>query len=439
MLKKVSIRLLTCFLVLLTLAAISVAVIFYAQIYVFDNYLQRVLNKAEAKLKVVDLNYEQLDSDYFHRKIRLYVTLKQKLKNYDKLQMAFDIDVNFMFLGANGTLVSVDNYGNLETIMQELNLSKLKLMGDFDLSVLKKFANFKLESNSLILPNEYMLCTLGQNHLNISATSLDRAKINFSTTGLDCQSNELYNLNRAFFMTLHDFAIELNPSLINNKLFLDKIDFSLADLVLDFSTLYALGFNDNDKVHDKSLRDRLSLKNINLQASTKNKDSLGFSELDLNLKGDYSFAFPYIKNNVIQEPLNFENTVLKLNVNKINLFNLKNLAKVETEQLLNYLPQVITSDFSLNCQDFSFAQSYNQFNSSGLLSFKLANNKIDRLNFNYNLQADKSLLYNLAKQYHYDVELESLLEKGILKPQGNRYLSIINYNSSGLYINNVKQ
>lgn len=439
MLKKIILRLFTCSLFLLSLAALAIAIIFYAQIYVFDNYLQKALNKVESKLRVVDLSYEPLSSDFLTRKIRLYVTIKQKVANFSNVQLAFDIDVNFVFLGAYGTLNTVTNYGNLTTIMQGLNLSQIDLMGDFKLNALEKFANFNLESNSLIIPNDYMLCTLGQNTLNISSHSLDSANISFKTSGLDCQANELYNFKRAFFITLHDFAIELNPSLINNKIFLDKINFSLKDLVFDFSTLYALGFSDEDKVHDKSLRDRVSLTNLSLQASSKDKDSMGFSNLELKLKGNYNFAFPYIKNDSIQTGLNFEDTILDLNINKINLANLKNLLKIDTEQLISSLPQFISSNFTLTCNEFSFAQDYSQFHSSGSLSFNVADNKINRPKFVYNLQADKSLMANLASQYHYDLEFDDLVQKGLLKAYGNKYLSTIEYNDTGLYVNQIKQ
>lgn len=427
------------FVILLALLSLLTLAQFIFAGYFFDKNLDKIINRIERQVPNLDLEYDITSSSFLNRTLRVYVTFNRQISNFDRVSMGFDCNINFALMGVNGDFKSLPNYGNINDILKTLNLSNIDLNGAFDASLIKRKASVAIKSSSFAIPFDGGFCQAGENAFTLEAKSLDKTKVLFKAGGLSCKANDYYLGNPAFWLQLKDFALGATPKLKDGELELEQLDLSLSNLLFDVSTIYALGFSPEEKVKDPSLRDRLDFSNLALTLNTKNKDQHGFSDLDIKMQGNYHVAFPYVKQGVILPSTDFDNLLLDLKVQKVNLSHLRALLKARDDNFFPLLLDAVSKDVALEVKSFAFNSHGGEFNNHGRLSFNLNSlGKIDNIVANFEFKASPVLIEALANEYQFKREFNNLVALGFVHLSQGFYHTSLNVQGSDIYVNNQK-
>ncbi len=178
---------------------------------------------------------------------------------------------------------------------------------------------------------------------------------------------------------------------------MDATNIDIKKLLLDSSTLYLIGFEPEDKVKDKSIRDRIDLSNVSLKTKLLNKSSGNYS-IFIDLNNSLSFAFPYMKENKVVNGYDFNDMHTSF---EFGQFNLKKL-----EQILKFgeyieLPAAFSNPIEMNVKDYSFSLNGAKARTSGLMKVLFKNDiSVKDVYLDFYLESEKKLIDEyLAKEY----------------------------------------
>lgn len=391
---KKFIKYLTAFLFLVLVLCVACAAV---ASYMFDKKINHALKKFNDKQNKLELFYESKAHTVLSKNGFLYVNLKKTPLGLVKL--CFDLNLDFSLHGVSAQFTSVSHKGNLADVLKVYNIPDLKITGaaSFDPVALK--GSFDVNVDGFDYPITDGVCSLGAQKLYAKNSSLNSVNVIYKTNGVKCKSTKLYNAHPAYIALLEDLKVTqiVNIDRKAREFSLDATKLDIKKLLLDTSTLYLIGFEPEDTVKDKSIRDRIDLSDISLKTKLLNKGKGNFS-VQIDLNNSLSFAFPYMKENRVVQGYDFKDMHTSF---EFGLFNLKNL-----EQILKFgeyieLPLAFSNPIQMDIKDYSFSINGAKARTSGLMKIFFNDNlSLKDAYLDFYLEGEKKLIDDyLSKEY----------------------------------------
>lgn len=391
---KKFIKYLTAFLFFVLVLCISCATV---ASYMFDNKINQALKKFNDKQNKLELFYESKAHTVFSKNGLLFVNVRKT--PLGPVKLCFDLNLDFSLHGVSAQFNSVSHKGNLDEILKAYNIPSLKIAGSaaFDPVALK--GSFDVKVDGFDYPLSEGVCSVGSQKLYAKNSSLNSVNVIYQTDGIKCKSSKLYNAHPAYIALLEDLKVSqmVNIDRKSKQFSLDTTKIDIKKLLLDSSTLYLIGFEPEDTVKDKSIRDRIDLSNVSLKTKLLNKSSGNYS-LFIDLNNSLSFAFPYMKENKVVKGYEFNDMHTSL---EFGQFNLKKL-----EQILKFgeyieLPLAFSNPIEMNVKDYSFSLNGAKARTSGLMKVFFSNDmSLKDAYLDFYIESEKKLIDEyLSKEY----------------------------------------
>ena len=405
--------------------------------YLIAAKMDTALNIIERKVPNLKLTTSSIKKNFGSAKIIINYdyTLPAKIASFyntTSIYGAFELDYSVGFLTFRSDIKPVLNYGNLDILIEGVSQDSIDYHAAFEASAYTMKALGVLNIKQIQANFLDTKCTIGQSALAFDIKDDKTLNMSLKSAGLLCNDYRLYNYKNALNFELRDLFLDSVID-IKNKVLKDKVKFGLKTFDLDFSTLYALGFNDSDEVKDKSLRERFSLNDLNFSLDLK-KLYNNFSKIDLDMAGSAHIYMPYIKNNREQSPLAFDDLLVKSSIDSINLNNIAKAldSKTMQEAMALLLPD---TNFSFNLDNFSFNTYGSESKIDASLSFD--NNKYDvkpsNIALSCNMLLSKAFISTLGPSYRRDIE--NACKDGTFIDEYDSYSTKINYIHGKFFIN----
>lgn len=448
MLKKIALG------VLILLAICSLLLVGQIKLatYMYDNKLASVLGKIEKSVPGVKLDYEAKDSSFTERSGRLYYTVPLKKGNslgVDSLSGAVDLRIIFGPLRVSGAVESVLGVGNLEEVLDKYNVAPIKFRGAFKVTAVTPKIEGSLKTDSFLIPNETGLCKLGQNALSFYATSAENVDIEFKSAGAVCEGALRYNDKPNYRLDLEGVSVKFLPRIVNKKPHFDSLTINLNNLDFKFSTLYAIGFSPDDHVKDPSLQDAISFTNVSTTVSLSPPDEDGMARLTFDNTGNYAFALPYIKDNVVQPYYRFDDFKLAGKLDRISIpiiyESAKNVMKnaserFDTNEVFHEVMRGFTDTIGITIDRFGYTHEGESFLLSGHTNVGFDMNatkpKLAKFDSDYKITADRGIVESMAGE-EYKKALQSAVSAGQISFDGTKYSTDFRLQGKQVYLNNM--
>lgn len=421
------------------LAFLSIAIIgqVLGGAYLIASKIDTALNLIERKVPNLKLEKASVKKNFGSAKIIINYdyTLPDKIASFyntNSIYGAFELDYAVGFLTFRADIKPLLNYGNLDVLIDGISKDSIDYHAAFQASAYTMSATGVVNLKQIQANFLDTQCTIGQSALALDIKDDTTLDVSLKSAGLLCNNYSSYNYKNALNFELRDIFLDSVID-IKNKVLKDKIKFGLSNFDLDFSTLYALGFNDSDEVKDKSLRERFTLNDLNFSLDLKKLNN-NFSKINLDMAGSANMYMPYIKNNREQRPLAFDDLLVKSSIDSVNLNNISKALKSASLQdaMALLLPD---GTFSFNLDNFSFNTYGSESKIDATLSFD--NNKYDKKPSNIalscNMLLSKAFIGTLAPSYKRDIE--KACEDGTFIDGFDSYSTKISYLNGKFYIN----
>lgn len=431
---------------LLLVAQIKVAT------YLYDSKLDSVLDKIERKVPGLSLQYTPGEDSFTARQGRLFYQLPLKKGNnlgVDAISGAVDVHLLFGPLRISGAMSSVAGVGNLEHILAQYNVEPIAFTGAFKATAVSPKLEGSVKTDSFLMPTATGICKLGQNALSFHATSTEDVDIAFSSAGVVCEGAERYNDKPNYRLDLLGLDVKFLPRIIDKKPHFESLIVNLKQLDFKFSTLYAIGFSPDDEVRDPSLQDAISFSNISSMITLSQPDSEGMAKLSFDNSGNYGFAFPYIRYDVVQPFYSLDNFKLSGSLERISIPNLYNASKnilkgageeFETNKVFKEILKGFTDTIAITIDNFGYSHKNQSFviNGKTYLAFDehSPKPKISRFDSEYKVEADKVLVEEIAGE-DYSKPLMAALSSGQITEKNGKYSSLIKLEGKQVSMNNI--
>lgn len=391
---KKFIKYLTAFLFLVLVICISCVIV---ASYMFDNKINQALKKFNDKQNKLELFYESKAHTFFSKNGLLFVNISKT--PFGPVKLCFDLNLDFSLHGVSAKFNSVRHKGNLDEILRAYNIPSLKIAGSANFDPVALKGSFDVNVDGFDYQLSDGACSIGSQKLYAKNSSLNSVNVIYETNGIKCESSKLYNARPAYIALLEDLKVsqKINIDRKSKQFSLDATNIDIKNLLLDSSTLYLIGFEPEDKVKDKSIRDRIDLSNVSLKTKLLNKSSDNYS-IFIDLNNSLSFAFPYMKENKVVNGYDFNDMHTSF---EFGQFNLKKL-----EQILKFgeyieLPAAFSNPIEMNVKDYSFSLNGAKARTSGLMKVLFKNDiSVKDVYLDFYLESEKKLIDEyLAKEY----------------------------------------
>lgn len=425
--------------VLLLLGAALVWLQLRAGPFLVDNYLDQVISRLQSRLTDISVRYEILDkSSFAARDIRFYITIYKDFLGERKLDLAFDVKMTFSLLKVIGVIESIDYYGNYSEVFEKHNVAPIVFRGAFTISPQKN--ELAIKSSTFSVPLADGRCIVGENAVFVSLNGYSSADVTLSSSGVRCVASVMYNDTSAYDVRVEGMAVDMQPEWTGDRISLDAMHFRLEKFDAFISTIYALGFEPEERVIDSSLADRFVFEDVGMTFGSRGADHAGFSTIDLDLVGNYAIGMPHIKNGLPVQPYRLDDLNLNFRLSKINIFALRDLLRANDDNFMAYLLRCISPSLKFELNNFSFRQHGASTANRGhiMLRFDRETQGIAAVDADFNLRAEREVLEHLARELGFVSELEGLVEKGAVSSAGGSYSTRLRLHGNTLSLNGVE-
>ena len=202
------------------LAAVAVAGFMVAGPMVYDAKLSSVLNLIEKRVSGLNLSYEETSSGLFSREGIVHWSFPLNRSNdfnLNDLSGSTSIKVVFAPFAINGEFHS-EKGGTLDALLQQNLIAGFAYQGAFKVKALLPEVNLAVKTDNTVLGLEDGKCALGQIALFISASSPDKADLEFNAAGFNCKSDVKYAGQSAYSVKLEGLNIKGHPTYINKNI-----------------------------------------------------------------------------------------------------------------------------------------------------------------------------------------------------------------------------
>lgn len=396
------------------LAAVAVAGFMVAGPMVYDAKLSSVLNLIEKRVSGLNLSYEETSSGLFSREGIVHWSFPLNRSNdfnLNDLSGSTSIKVVFAPFAINGEFHS-EKGGTLDALLQQNLIAGFAYQGAFKVKALLPEVNLAVKTDNTVLGLEDGKCALGQIALFISASSPDKADLEFNAAGFNCKSDVKYAGQSAYSVKLEGLNIKGHPTYINKNININGISLGLADFYADFSTLYAIGFSPDDAVRDPSLREYFSVHGIGADFEIKDPDKGGFSEVISDGSGNLAFAFPFVEYGERQELIEFNDFKYNFSLGKINLKELIKVFKVSEKEFLAQLIKAVGNNVQFKLNNLSSSYKKDGFVISGTADALIDKEKfkVKDIRADFDVKSGKDFTDYLVHKERSDLISSSLAE-----------------------------
>ncbi len=375
----------------------------------FDHSIDKAITKVEQKVPGLSLNYEENSTDFGIRSGVVNWTLDMdKLPSFLKgVSGATNVKIDFENIEqkqVRGSFESVDYVGTIGSIFSEFGLPNFHYEGTFEASYAENKVNGFVEArtNGFTLTSPEGRCVIGGMRLYSQLLSMNKVKTDLYFDGINCKGSLTYNGKPNVVSHLQDIKLSF-ISHIKEKNFFDKKKLSFSSFLFDFSTIYAIGFEPNANVRDKSLRDSFSIENFESDFDFVKREN-GFKDVLFDGKFIVKVAMPSVKDNTNQIPFIADNAKLNFELKSLHFDYLKNALKAS--DLVPALLNAITNNFVFNLKEASFYTNNSKTSIQGYLDINL--NKVDlkqsKVNSLFDINIGKGLFEALPKSYTLDMK-----------------------------------
>lgn len=410
-------------------------------VYIFDSKIESALNKVQSKVK--GLSFDIASSEGYFGSRRLVVNyayaLSENMAQFyktDKIYGAFELNLNIGILAFRTDIKPVRGYGNLDTLLSGFSKDSIDYHAVFEGSAFSMSAGGVINLKPIQAGYETLQCTLGESAAVFDLKDLSTLKVDLKSAGLLCNENTRYNFKNALNFTLRDLLFSANID-IEKKSIRDNINFALSLFDLDFSTVYALGFKNDEKVKDMSVRERFTLEGFNSKLSLKDAGQ-GKTALGFDAAGNIGIFMPYIKNDRVQSGIKLDNMLLNFDVDGIMLGNIDKALKLKDAKkaVATLLGKGL---FSFNLKQFSFVSGGDKSLIDAKVEFFVDEiwQSISSFEVQSSINLAKSFIRSLPPSYQKDMENASV--NGVFSEGFDSYSSSVSYKDGALYINGTKQ
>lgn len=420
--------------------------------WLFDSKIGSTLAKIENRVPGLQLEYTPGNDSFTERKGRLFYRLPLKPGNTlgeDFISGAIDLRLLFGPLRLSGAVQSVAGAGNLEAILAKYHVDPVSFTGVFNATAVSPKLEGSLKTDSFLIPTSTGICKLGQNSLSFHATSTEDVDVSFRSAGAVCEGAMRYNDKPNYRLDLTGLDVRFLPRIINKKPHFESLVVNLQQLEFKFSTLYAIGFDPDDNVRDPSIQDAISFNNISTMITLTQPDSEGMTRLSFENSGNYGFAFPYIRYNVVQPYYQLDNFKIDADIERISIPNLlsaaQNIVKsadseFDTKKVVHEILRGFTDLITLTVNNFGYSHKGESFNISGktLLSFDEhgAKPKISRFDSEYKIRADRNLVLEVAGE-DYSRLIHDGVAAGQITDDGVQYTTEVKLQGKSVTMNGI--
>lgn len=338
------------------------------------------------------------------------------------IQTFFDVTVDLSFTSFKVNLKKLDHEGNLDRVISSMNLPLFKLQGVFAFYPWQLKLSGAFKTSSFSLPLEDGECRFGENSLFVSGRSQSNVKVEFASAGVKCIGFKKYNGREAYNFSFLDLAIKALPQLdVKKKQFsLDSLSVNFNSLDFDASTIYLIGFEPEDNVKDKSLRDRFKVNNFSVNLAISDKDSHRRRVISSDGVLNVNFAFPYIKEGQIQPYYDLSNVKYDLSVESIDIDKMLKALKSHDDNVVVKLVSSLSKPVNVELKNFSFEHQNHEFTTDGFAKIILDNNsgKLKDIDAQLNAKAQREFIDPLLSKQYEDSLLDLLENKSVVLSKG---------------------
>lgn len=410
--------------------------------YVFDSKVSSVLRRVEQRVPGLELAYRAQDASLFSRSG--VIAWKLNLPEGNALGLPYvsgstRMELNFGLLKANAAFLKVQGEGNLDEFLSRLKLQPIDYQGALEVTALMPKLSFALKSSPFALPFEFGSCAVGENSVYFEASSPESMTVEAAAGSLKCRGTERYAGRESFVLDLSGLQVRAEPSYVDGRILADSFEFSLARLAADFSTLFVIGFDPDDKVKDPTLRDAIDFTDLKAGLAFRDKDSNGRAYLDFTGSGNFAFSFPAVKEGQSQPPYRIDNLKLKGSAGRLDVKRLfKALPHAADENGLNELFACFSEQQELKLDNFSFEHEGQQAALSGESSarFDFAALKARNVKADFNLKGGAIFVNELAGD-DYGPALAEMCRQGQVNFDGSSYQSRLTINDKDIRLNGL--
>ncbi len=410
--------------------------------FVFDSKIDSALIRLEQRVPGLKLDYQETVSSLTSRSGRLDWQLQLPAQNplgLPYISGSTDLSVNFGLLGARAAFVNIPGSGNLDEFLARLNLQPIGYSGALKLSLLPPRAEGAVKSSAFTLPFAYGSCEVGENSVYIAASSADDIDAEINAAGLKCRGSEIYAGKESFNAQLLGLRLTLSPRYDRTagRLYADSISLSLERLLVDVSTLFAIGFEPDSPVKDVSLRDLLNFDAISASFAFKEKDEAGRAYLDFAASGNYAFAFPYIRQGKVQPLYRLDKLKLTGQAGKLDAKGVfRALSALSEPEGFRQLLTAFSPHQEFKLHEFSFVHQGQQSRASGSSSadFDFDRLKLNAVQADFKLAGGSTFVRSFAGG-QYQEALNELTTQGLVDFDGSSYSTRLTIHNQEISLN----
>lgn len=410
--------------------------------WIFDHYADTALRRVQQRIPGLQLSRVEGDSSLTSRQGRIDWQIQLPGGNalgLADLSGSTAYEINFGLLQASASFAHVPGSGNLSELFARLKVSPVNYQGALRVKALMPELSLSVRTSPFTLPLQYGSCASGANSLYVKATGPEDIEAAADVSELKCRGNEIYAGRESFNADITALSVTAQPrfDMETNKLYGDGLTFKADSLVLDFSTLFALGFDPDAKVKDPTLRDRVSASGLHAAISFKDADSSGKGYINMVGGGNLAWAFPAVAYGKEQSEFRLDNINIDARAGRVNLKGMfKALGKLDGEDGLQGLTACLGQQQEFYLPHFSLMYSGQETEISGEASASadLSAFKVSGMLADFKLQGGSALVAALAGE-EYMPALRDLVRQGLVTFDGQTYRTDLAFQGTLLTLN----
>ena len=396
------------------IAVILCAVQMLVAPYIYDAKLASVLSLIEKKVPGLKLEYEETASNLITREGEISWSLPLPPENIflmEEVSGKVNLKTVFGPISVKGEFNSISG-GSIDSIFSNNPKMPFTYKGAYEFSALLLKAQAGVKSGNFMVQLPDGKCVVGESSLYSKLKSLSSANIDLALAGIHCQGDEEFSSEKSYLINLEGFSLKTEPTYIDNRLGVNKINVGLNKFTADISTVYALGFKPETQVHDPTLREYFSVSRLGALLEVKDPDAQGLSEIVSDGSADFNFAFPYVKEDTRKEVTRLTDFRYAFSLEKVNLPLLVKALNVPEEDFFKTVSSAIADNVSFSVQNLSCNYKQDGFSVTGFIKAKLdkASLKVDDVNAMFDVKGGKEFVDFLLREDQRPLLEESLQE-----------------------------
>ena len=369
---------------------------------------------------------------------KLYVGYDAKALG-QKLTFALDYTISFGIYGAKGSYALDNSYGNLGRIIEDAMGSRLSVEGTFSTSFHDLSLNTDAVISGLAITPADGRCEIPPLKVTASANAAKAVDAAVSIPSIRCEGGELYSGRPSYLLAAQDLILRLRPRFSGHSISSLKLEASSGKIDLGASTIYLIGFRNDEKVKDQSLYEQLSLRNPSLALDLSPSGQDGFMDLGFSAGGDYSFGLPRIRDGREEPMTEIKNLRFFGGFESVNLKRLSSGMKKASADAGEGMKALFAAlpdhpEFHLDGLSFDVEGSTASAKGSAALALDRAQMRIKDVDAGFDVSASESLVQKLA-QSGYSDDLSQAVSSGLVDRSGSMLKTRIGFRGGRLTLN----